>query len=104
MDRNMASELDGSMLVGGGFGFHPRPSSAMYFGPMHYRRFSCVPVVLCLAAGGMFSGCDRDKGAAPDAQVDALRLSTELERTKKKLEADAKALAEKDDAVLLAKA
>jgi len=70
---------------------------------MHCRRFPYASVVLLLAFGGLIVGCHKDEGPSPESQVQGLQLSTELERTKKKLTAAEKDSAAKDDAVLLAK-
>src|SRR5581483_6225926 len=70
---------------------------------MHCRRSSYASVVLTLALGGLIAGCHKDEGPSPESQVQGLQLSTELERTKKKLSAAEKDSAAKDDAVALAK-
>ena len=49
------------------------------------------------------TGCQKQTGSSPDAQVEALRLSAELNRTKNQLGAAEKDSAAKDDALLLAK-
>ena len=67
---------------------------------MPCRRFSYASFLMLAALGGMFAGCHRDTGAAPDAQVQALQVSSELDRTKKKLATTEKESAAKDDAVL----
>jgi hypothetical protein len=51
----------------------------------------------------MFAGCGKESGPLPDAQVQALQMSSELDRTKQKLAATEKESAAKDDAVVLAK-
>ncbi|MEP6667967.1 MAG: hypothetical protein ABJF10_02375 [Chthoniobacter sp.] len=70
---------------------------------MHCRRFPYASVVLLLTLGGLLAGCHKDDGPSPESQVQGLQMSTELERTKKKLAATEKDSAGKDDAVLLAK-
>jgi hypothetical protein len=59
--------------------------------------------VLLLALSGLSTGCHQDKGPSPETQVEGLQLSSELDRTKKKLEAVQKELTSKDDAIALAK-
>src|SRR5260221_1591296 len=66
-------------------------------------RFPYASFILLVALGGLFAGCGRDSGSPPDAQVQALQMSSELDRTKKKLAAVAKESEAKDDAVLLAR-
>lgn len=71
---------------------------------MHCRCSSYASVVLLLAFGGLSTGCHKEvKGPSPEAQVEGLQLSSELDRTKKKLASVEKDLAAKDDAIALAK-
>ncbi|MEI9893586.1 MAG: hypothetical protein WDN28_06730 [Chthoniobacter sp.] len=58
---------------------------------------------MLLALGGLLVGCHQDSGPSPESQVEGLQMSTELDRTKKKLAAAEKDSAAKDDAVTLAK-
>src|SRR5476651_2154188 len=70
---------------------------------MHCRCFSYTSAVLLLAFGGLMAGCGKEGGSTPDAQVDAFRVSAELDRTKNKLTAAERDSAAKGDAVVLAK-
>lgn len=70
---------------------------------MHCRCFPCASVVLILALTGLSTGCRDEKGPSPEAQVEGLQLSSELDRTKKKLAATEKEVTAKEDAVVLAK-
>jgi tetratricopeptide (TPR) repeat protein len=74
------------------------------WGSMRCRLLPRASVVLLLALSVLFTGCDRESSPAPDSQVKSLQLSSELDRTKKKLVATEKELTAKDDAVVLAKA
>ncbi|MEZ0254514.1 MAG: hypothetical protein ACAI37_04515 [Chthoniobacter sp.] len=70
---------------------------------MHCRCFSYASVVSLLALGGLSTGCHKDKGPSPETQVESLQMSSELDRTKKKLAAIENDLTAKDDAIALAK-
>ncbi len=70
---------------------------------MHCRCFPYASVVLILALAGLSTGCNKENGPSPEAQVEGLQLSAELDRTKKKLAATEKEIAAKEDAVVLAK-
>jgi hypothetical protein len=72
-------------------------------GPMSRRCSPRVPVLLLLAVGGLLAGCGKEGGSPPDAQVQALQLKSELDRTKNKLAATQKEISAKDDALVLAK-
>jgi hypothetical protein len=48
------------------------------------------------------AGCGKESGFSPDAQVQALQLNTELDRTKNKLAAAEKEISAKSDALVLA--
>lgn len=69
-------------------------------------RCRCLPtasVVSILLLGALTTGCHRQAGPSPESQVEGLQLSSELDRTKKKLASTEKEMTAKDDAVLLAK-
>src|SRR5476651_1549688 len=68
---------------------------------MHCRCFSYTSAVLLLAFGGLMAGCGKEGGSTPDAQVDAFRVSAELDRTKNKLTAAERDSAAKGDAGVL---
>lgn len=70
---------------------------------MHCRCFSYASVVLLLALGGLSTGCHKNTGPTPETQVEGLQLSSELDRTKKKLATVEKDFTAKDDAIALAK-
>jgi len=70
---------------------------------MHCRCSSYASVVLILALGGLSSGCHQKKGPSPEAQIEQLQTTAELDRTKKKLAATEKEMTAKDDAIVLAK-
>jgi len=58
---------------------------------------------MLLVLGGLMAGCGKEGGSPPDAQVDALRLGAELDRTKNKLAATERDVAAKGDALVLAR-
>lgn len=70
---------------------------------MHCRCFSYASVVLLFALSGLSTGCHKDKGPSPEAQVQDLQTSAELDRVKKKLASVEKDITANDDAIVLAK-
>jgi hypothetical protein len=67
------------------------------------RRLPCASFLFFAAFSVWLTGCHHDSGTAPDAQVEALQTSSELDRTKRKLAATEKESAAKDATIVAAK-
>jgi len=67
------------------------------------RIFSAVPVLLLVVLSGANVGCNKESKSSPDAQVQALQLKEELDRSRRRLATAERALAAKQDEGVLAK-